>query len=91
MSSQLISKTELDELLIKLIQAGDCIETEGGINPAVSPVSERFGTRYYHAIVSVDTGKFLIPIHSYSIRAVWRNGVCIWRLGESTVQRRLFE
>lgn len=81
-----------DEFLNKLIQPGDGIENHtGAIFEARSHVSERFGTCYYHAMVSIETENFIVPIHVYSIRAIWRYGVCIWRRGESLMQKRLFE
>lgn len=84
-------KTEVDKHLIKLIQIGDGIETHtGAVYPATSEVSERAGTAYYHAIVPVMTECLIMPIQCYTIRAVWRNGICLWRRGESVVQRGLF-
>lgn len=84
-------KTETDKHLIKLIQVGDGIETHtGAIYPANSPVGERFGTCYYHAMVNVQMEQFGIPVHCHAIEAVWRGGVCLWRKGVSEVQKELF-
>lgn len=82
--------TETDVLLVKLIRVGDGIETRTGIYPARTPVSERFGVGYYHAIVNVQMEQFGVPVHTDAINAVWRNGQCLWRRGESMVQKPLF-
>lgn len=85
-------KTQTDALLIKLICPGDMLELfNGNVNEAVSQVGERFGVCYYHAKVSVRADGFFIPVDTCAINAVWRNGVCIWRRGESLVQKDMFE
>lgn len=83
-------KTELDRHLIKLIQVGDMIETPTGrLCPATSEVSERVGTAFYQAIVPVLGEALIMPIHCYAIKAVWRGGVCLYRQGETELQREL--
>lgn len=83
--------TETEKFLAKFIRAGDGIELASGkIWPAHSEVSERYGTSYYGGVVPVVTELFIVPIHTYGIKGVWRNGVCVWRLGETVVQKALF-
>lgn len=83
--------SETEKFLAKFIQVGDGIELASGkIWPAQALVSERVGTSYFQSIVPVTTGLFIVPIHVYAIKAVWRGGVCVWRLGESFIQRELF-
>lgn len=84
---------ELDLYLSKLIEAGDGIEgPSGNVYSALGEVSERrYRDGSVQRIVPVQTERFQMPIHVYCIHAIWRNGIEIWRRGESVVQRRLFE
>lgn len=67
------------------------IECNNGTYEAEGAVSERYGNNYYHAMVSVFNAPFYIPVHCYAIRAVYRNGVCLYERGVTPIQKGLWE
>lgn len=79
------------KFLAKFIQKGDFLELPDGRQlEARTGVQERLDVFIYTGIVSVWDECFGIPLYTRDVQAVWRGNVCVWRLGESFVQRELF-
>lgn len=75
--------------LSKLIRKGDSLVlfNETWL-PAYEPVSIRIGSGYFHAIVPVHTGKHVLPVDCGAVKAVYRNGVCLWHKDEIILKQK---
>lgn len=83
--------------LCNLIQVGDFVETVSGrIAPVRRPMTVRHSlTGYHDYIVSIwvqcSIGLIAVPVSHDGIIAVWRDGVELYREGETAIQMTMFD